>query len=664
MGVLTGIRGPERAACAALAAAALLCGCGPGRHAREIRDGGASVSVRLPDREASIPRQAVGRARRDTLKVSDGDGNEVFIMKAVRNVDGEMVASDVLDAAVVTARFRNVAERHGRVDLAFQIVVPEAMQDSRWQIRLIPEMRILGDSVRLDAVTVTGRDYRRAQLRGYQQYERFLASIVSDSTRFVDIRQLEIFLRRNIPQLYAMRSDTSEVSDERFASVYGATQREAVEHYTNRLAVRLNERRKSRRGRMYRRYVKAPIVTEGLRLDTVMRAVNGDFIYDYVQTVATRPALRRVDIVLSGGIWESDRKVYDIPEGPPLTFYISSLATLADPTERYIKRIVERRADASTACYVEFASGSSLVDLSLGHNYVETGRIRETLGSLLRNEAYDLDSIVVTATCSPEGTLDYNDRLSRRRSEGVTDHFRGWMRSYADSLDGERGMRLSLAGGEVTPEGDTAAEIRFIPRNVPENWAGLDALVRRDTLLGDAQKESYLRIRGIEDPDRREAALSREPYYRHLRESLYPRLRAVTFDFHLHRKGMVKDTVHTTEPDTAYMRGVRAIRERDYRTALAILRPYRDYNTAVAYSLLDYNASALEILRGLGRDARTDYLAAVILSRIGDEEAAVQRYIDACRKDPSYRHRGNLDPEISELIRDYGLNRKEDGDGE
>lgn len=47
--------------------------------------------------------------------------------------------------------------------------------------------------------------------------------------------------------------------------------------------------------------------------------------------------------------------------------------------------------------------GRSDVDLSLGHNRTETGRIRENLGALLQDEVYDLDSIVVTATCSPEG---------------------------------------------------------------------------------------------------------------------------------------------------------------------------------------------------------------------------------------------------------------------
>lgn len=608
MGVLKAI---GEAAAALSLTAALISGCGTAGKIRELREGEVSAGLRLPERESSLREYDLTRPHRDTLRVDDGEGGQFFLMKAVRDIDGEMVASDVLDAAFVTATFRNVAERHGKVDLEFQVVVPQALQESRWQIRLWPDMFILGDSLRLDGIVVTGRDYRRAQLKGYQQYERFLSTIVNDPDRFIGLRQLELFLRRNIPALYAMRTDSTEVSDEQFASIYGTTEQEAVEHYTNRVAVMLNERRKARREKMYRRYVKAPIVTEGLRLDTVMRAVNGDFIYNYIQTVATRPQLRKIDIVLSGGIWESDRKVYDIPAGDPLTFYISSISTLVDPTERYLQKVIERRADASTACYVEFALG-------------------------------------------------FNDRLSRRRSEGVTDYFRGWMRAYADSLRNEMGVSLSLGEGEVRPEDKNAGDIRFIPRNIPENWEGLDALVRSDSLMTAAEKETYFHIREVRDPDARERDLSREPFYRRMRESLYPYLRTVRFDFHLHRKGMVKDTVHTTELDTLYMKGVQLIRDRDYRKALEILRPYRDYNTAVAYSLLDYNASAMDILAPMERTARVDYLLAILYSRKGEDGPAVRHYLDACRKEPSYRHRGNLDPEISALIRAYDLNKEEE----
>ena len=50
-------------------------------------------------------------AVRDTTLVTSDEGP--IIMNAVRDEDGNMVATDVLEAASVTARFRNVAERGG-----------------------------------------------------------------------------------------------------------------------------------------------------------------------------------------------------------------------------------------------------------------------------------------------------------------------------------------------------------------------------------------------------------------------------------------------------------------------------------------------------------------------------------------------------------------------
>ena len=52
------------------------------------------------------------------------------------------------------------------------------------------------------------------------------------------------------------------------------------------------------------------------------------------------------------------------------------------------------------------------------------------------------------------------------------------------------------------------------------------------------------------DPDKAERAISALPQYRYLREKIYPKLRSVRFDFHLHRVGMQKDTIHTSELDT------------------------------------------------------------------------------------------------------------------
>lgn len=644
------------------AAALLLFSCGVSRKAQSLARGDVSATLRLRDEEPLLPEMEALRSHsRDTIRVTGLNGEEMFLMNAVQDENGEMVAHDVIDAAVVTARFRNVAERHGKVDLEFQIIVPEAMQDSKWQLRFFPDMYVLGDSIRLEPVVITGRDYRRTQLKGYQQYERFLASIVSDTTRFINVWQLELFLQRNIPEVYAFRSDSTEVSDEQFASVYGITEQQAVDHYTNKIAKRWNNRKKSLRDRMYRKYIKVPIVTEGIRLDTVLRDVNGDFIYNYVQTISTRPKLRKVDIVLSGEVWESDRKVYLMSRSEPLTFYISSLSSFVDGKERYLTRIIERRAQANTACYVDFASGSSEVDTSLSNNRDEIGRIRGNLARLIEDTVYDLDSIVVTASASPEGSARANRALAQRRSESVCRFFEDYIRHYRDSLDREAGFSIG-EDGEVVHEVHRP-DIRFIARNGGENWTMLDALIRKDSTVTDAQKKEYASLRDSAfDLDALEEGLRRQPYYRYLREQVYPRLRTVRFDFHLHRKGMVKDTVHTTELDTTYMLGVQAIRDRDYERAVSYLRTYADYNTAVAYCALDYNASALSILETLEPTAEVLYMRAVVYTRLGRVQEAVQCYVNSCELNPAYVHRGNLDPEIAALIKTYDLNRQNDSD--
>ena len=637
----------------ALAALALAGSCSSQRKLAAIKRGNPAASLVL-GKDVYVPEVKEAKVLRDTLRIKDDDGRELLLMKAIRDEEtGDMVATETLDAAKITARFRNIAERHGQVDLSFAIIVPGAMQDSKWQLRFYPDMYMLGDVERLEPVIITGNAYRKAQLRGYQQYNRFLSRIISDTTRFVNVKALEIFLRRNIPQLYAFKTDSTYVSDEHFYTIYGVSEQEAVEHYTNKIARRMNERRKNRLDEVYRKYVKVPIVTEGIRLDTVMVGENGDFIYNYVQTIATRPRLRKVDIVLSGDIYESDRKLYAIPESSPLTFYISSVSGLADRTEHYMTKVIERHADANTTSRIDFQVGKSNIDLNLGDNRRELGRIRRTLTALLENEEFLLDSIIVTASASPEGSESLNWRLSRSRSESISRYLDEQIKVLWDSLDRRDGLRFDAAGHRIKA---VPPRIPFISRYKGENWDRLDVLVDEDDYLTEGDKSRYELLGRVPGLDDREALLGRERFYQYLRDRLYPRLRTVAFDFHLHRKDMVKDTIHTTVLDSTYMRGVRALTNMDYDGALALLRPYDDYNTAIAYMGLDRNQSAMAILSRLKPTASVNYLLAILYARQGDEQEAVRRYLTACRQEPSYVHRGNLDPEISRLIKAYRLN--------
>ena len=638
----------------AIAVFALTYSCGSQRKLSAIKSGNPAASLVL-GKDVYVPEVKQVQTMRDTLRIKDDDGRELMIMKAIRDEEtGDMVATETLDAAMVTARFRNIAERHGKVDLAFQIIVPAAMQDSKWQLRFYPDMYMLGDVERLEPVVITGNSYRKAQLRGYQQYERFLSRIVEDTTRFVNMRALEIFLRRNIPQLYAFKTDSTFVSDEQFYTMYGVSEREAVEHYTNQIARSINERRKEKMDEMYAKYVKVPIVTEGIRLDTVMVDKKGDFIYNYVQTIATRPRLRKVDIVLSGDIYEQDKKLYAIPESDPLTFYISSVSGLTDQTERYMTKVIERHADANTTSNIDFKVGKSNIDLELGNNRRELGRIRKTLSALLQNDTYLLDSIIVTAYASPEGRESLNWRLSRARSEAISRYLDDQIKVLQDSLD--RAVHYDESGRRVRAD---RVRIPFLSRYRGENWDRLDILVDGDDYLTEGDKSRYDLLRRVPDLDGREALLGRERFYPYLRDKLYPRLRSVAFDFHMHRKDMVKDTIHTTVLDSTYMRGVNALLNMDYDAALALLRPYEDFNTAIAYMGLDRDWSAMDILSKMYPSAPVNYLIAILNARMGNEEEAVARYLRACGQDPSFVHRGNLDPEISYLIKAYNLNEEE-----
>lgn len=643
----------------AIAAVLTIFSCATQKKLKNIQEGNVSeVQLNLSNEVTNMPEVKATSATRDTLKIKDDDGTEILIMKAIKDEDtGEMVASDVIEAATVVARFRNVAERSGKVDLAFQVIVPESMMDSKWQLRFYPDLFVLEDSTRLDPVIITGAAYRKAQLKGYQQYDKFLSRIIQDSTRFVNIKALEIFIKRNIPQVYAFKTDSTFVSDEEFYSVYGVSEKEAVEHYTNQIAKNRNERRKSRIGKMYRKYVKAPIVTEGIRLDTIIVDANGDFIYNYIQTINTRPKLRKADIVLSGEIYEQDKILYSIPRSLPLTFYISSISTLADNRERYLTKVIERRASANTECKLDFEVGKANVKPELGDNANGIHRIKTTLASLLDNETFDLDSIVVSATASPDGSFAANSALASKRSESVSSYFEKFIKDYGDSLRLAGGVSMNIDGSgmEYTKQ---IQDIRLTPRSIPENWDDLHALVENDVVMNVDQKETYREICKIEDPDKRELALRSRPYYTYMKTNLYPRLRTVKFTFYLHRKGMVKDTVHTTVIDSTYMRGVQALKDMDYGAALALLSPYKDYNAAVAYMGLNRNRNALNILEGCERTPEVNYLLAVIYSRIGEPEKAVDCYMRSCRQNRSYIYRGNLDPEISELIKTYGLNQE------
>lgn len=292
------------------------------------------------------------------VEVVSTSHSEGPLMNAVQNENGDMVACDVLDAAIKISTFRNVAERNGSVMLEFFIVAPSSLIESEWQLRFIPNLLVLQDTLDLEPVYITGQKYRSAQLKGYSRYRRYIDGIITDSSAFVSQRMLDIFLSRN----------SSKVDYD-----------EAVYHYTDHFRKEYHFRKASRSGEMFSRFVKNPIVTEGLRLDTVIVSSDSSLCYRYVQKLTPRLGLKKAQLVLRGGLYALDGQCFQLPPSEPLTFYISSLSAL-----------VEEGGPMEDSTYVE------------GLKALREHRFREALPLLVPYDNFN----TALAYCA----LDYNDR--------------------------------------------------------------------------------------------------------------------------------------------------------------------------------------------------------------------------------------------------------------
>lgn len=600
--------------------------CGPYRRVEDIRNGNVAMALSVAD-EVEEEEPVKDEVVIDSIKSTLSDGP--LIMKAIKDTEtGEMVATDVIRASKVVARFRNVAERAGYVSICFDVTVPQEMASSKWQLKIFPFMRMQNDRYALEPVYITGEQYRKQQLRGYERYRLFLSSIITDPEDFVRIGQLEIFLQRHFPDTYAMKTDSTYISDPVAENLFGVTQREAFEHYRRNLRWRMNERRKERKDEMFSRYVKDPIPSDGVRLDTVLLMADGDFVYRYTHTFRSRPRLKKVMVSLEGKLYEDGDCIVDLPFPDELTFYISSLSSLTEDLQKYKMFIRQRTVHDHTKALIDFEHGSSEIDTALGDNASELRRVRECIDDVLAREEYALDSLVIVASCSPEGSFTLNSKLSAARSESVRRYIGQYVpEHWKDSLKASA---------------------------LPENWDHLLLLVENDTVLSrDVRRTITARVREMKGgPDEVEAWMSGLPEYKYLREKVYPKLRNVRFDFHLHRVGMVQDTVVTTELDTMYMNGLQALKDLDYRKAVTLLRPYDDYNSALAFVCADYNHSALDVLDRLDlNDPRVCYLKAMVLARLGQYEEALKYFNLAVAHAPSMEHRANLDPEMYEIVK-------------
>ena len=374
----------------------------------------------------------------------------------------------------------------------------------------------------------------------------------------------------------------------------------------------------------FNRFVKFPY-PEDVRLDSLVEG-RSTVTYYYSQAVKTDETSKKMLVTLQGQVLAVDDSAYRLPPSDTLSYVVSSMLSFVDTVPRYRIKVIDKFVTVEDRNYIQFCVGDTRVVDTLGDNRRQLDKITGLMQRIVEQQEFYVDTITLTAASSPEGAYAFNERLSQGRAAALKRYL---VRQYGRSID-------------------TMLTVRW----VAEDWAELTTRIRTDREI--VNRDAILELIAEEkNPDRREQAIRQQfsKEYAYIRSVIYPQLRAVNFRYNLRRKGMVKDTIHTTELDTAYARGVELLQKRKYAKALYILNDYNDRNTVVAHLSLDHNERAMELLAAMPEDAATEYLRAIACSRLGRKEEGRRHFLEACRLDERMEYRGNLDPEIAELLK-------------
>ena len=488
-----------------------------------------------------------------------------FYLIPTTTIDGETMPTLTIPTVVVVAQSRSIPERNGKVNLDFVVTLPKELMGNCRGVEVTPVLHKESEDIPLQDLTIRGALFNKVQERNYWQYDRYLDVFDPDET-----------------------------------------------------------------GRQwaYERFIYYPY-PEGTRLDSVVSSKE-NISYFYTQEVPTAEAEGNMLLItLQGKVAALDHSEYRFPLSDTLEYNISSMLHFVDTTTRYMTKIIEKYAVVNDRNYLNFRVNRSDIIDTLADNTAQLARIESLMDEILNQKEFHVDSIILTASASPEGTVRKNDLLARDRAHSLR----------------ERLVRKFPKSGV-----DTLITVRWIG----EDWEELERLLRDDSNVKNrAAILEMIAAGGKKDIDGLEREIKRRypADYKYLLDVLYPRLRAVNFKYDLRRVGMVKDTIHTTVPDTLYARGVELLNGRKYREALKVLGGFHDRNSAICMLSLGLDEEAYSVLKALPEHSTHSYLLAIVCARLGREDEALSHFDRAVELNENIKWRGRLDPEISTLLK-------------
>ena len=535
--------------------------------------------------------RAVTQMRRISM---NGGRDSAYLAEVERDSTGEVtIKGENIQTVYIVAKSKTVAERNGEIAIDFIVGIPAALQSSTWGLSLTPVIENNGTEEALQPLSIRGELFSEVQKRQYWQMNKYLNRILDDSTELTTTTSLA-------------------------AKYYEAY---------NRYVAGGQKRRADKLESTYKQTISFPYLNDP-RLDSVLIR-KGEIRYYYTQTYRPTKDTKRLHLFFRGRVDAIDRSRYDLTNSDTLTYTVTSMLSLLDSEPRYMLKIIDKYVEVRDRNYITFPVGRATIIDTMGQNQAQLAKIDRLIHTLITMLEIFVDSITITASSSPDGSMATNGRIAAQRARSIKERL---VRKF---------------GREV----DTLIRTR----SIGEDWTLLKRLIRHNSDVPHWQEITGM-IDRSQNLDVTEPQI-RQKYpkdYAFMKEILYPQLRAVDFRYNLRRVDMVKDTIMLTVLDTTYMRGVQQLRDRDYVGALRTLNDYNAKKLAIVRLSLSYDEAAFEILEQLPpaeKNARTDYLSAIALSRMNRPHEGLEYYLKAIQADPVLKFRGNLDPEIQILYK-------------
>lgn len=388
----------------------------------------------------------------------------------------------------------------------------------------------------------------------------------------------------------------------------------------------LNDMNIERKGEIFNEVVEFPIPGEdmtGLRLDTVITA-EYDFIYPYKQPWKIDKGTKKLEVVLASMVEGIDKSTFVFPLSDTLTYFIASLAQLADESLVTERKMLHKNMVDNQSIYPDYRTRKShrfrdIRNPEIFDKIVEAYQIYNNEADLV------VDSVSIRAYTDLEGLWHENYELSLERAKEAADYLK------------QKGVRnpVPKAAGEDWPT---------LARQVQSHRS----LLYRQAILDSLTNAIY--------PDMTEENIKRDypDDYKIIRDEIYPKLVRFDVTLHINRPSIEENTLQETYRED-YDEGIKLLREKEYMLALEKLAKYADYNTALTLVCLGYNDKAQEVLEALPETGRNEYLLAIIKARKDNKNEAAKHLQKACQLSPELYSRTRLDSEVRELADELNL---------